>query len=320
MKQLLLRLGIFFMCAALVSAPVIGQATDGFSLTQEQYDRIDQALLDETKELPISDEFRINVSPDDLSVTPGLDENWTNILLLGTDTGSIKLNYGRTDTMIIMSVNKNTGKIRLSSLVRDMKVSLPFHKREYKINTANAFGGPLLAVKTVNEVFGLNIRHYVSINFSGFIKVIDSLGGVELLLNAGESQIVGVPHLNEPQLLNGTQALSYVRIRKLDDNFGRNERQRKLLSSLFNKVMSNSDIESAMRALTEVLRHMVTNLSINDLFTLIVPVFRGMENMETTGFPASGDYRHEQSADTKDSYVVFDLETTRRKLHDYIYQ
>ncbi|HUM61692.1 MAG TPA: LCP family protein, partial [Clostridia bacterium] len=206
------------------------------------------------------------------------------------------------------------------SLVRDMKVNLPFYKNKYKINTANAFGGPLLAVKTVNEVFGLNIRHYVSINFNGFVKVIDSLGGVELILTAGESRIVGVPHLDEPQLLDGTQALEYVRIRKLDDNFGRNERQRKLLSSLFNKMMKDSNIETAVKAMTEALRHMATNLSINDLLTLVVPVLSGMETMETTGFPAVGDYRHETNAKTNDSYIVFDLEATRQKLHNYIYQ
>ncbi|HUM60378.1 MAG TPA: hypothetical protein PLA31_02880, partial [Clostridia bacterium] len=118
MKQLLVRLGTIFLCVALVWSPLVSLATDNLELTQEQYDEIDQALLDETKELPISDEFRINVSPDDLSVTEGLDENWMNILLLGTDTGSIKLNYGRTDTMMIMSVNRVTGKIRLASLVR----------------------------------------------------------------------------------------------------------------------------------------------------------------------------------------------------------
>lgn len=320
MKQLLVRLGAIFLCVALVWSPLVSLATDSLKLTQEQYDEIDQALLDETKELPISDEFRINVSPDDLSVTEGLDENWMNILLLGTDTGNIKLNYGRTDTMMIMSVNRVTGKIRLASLVRDMKVNLPFYKNKYKINTANAFGGPLLAVKTVNEVFGLNIRHYVSINFNGFVKVIDSLGGVELVLTAGESRIVGVPHLDKPQLLDGTQALEYVRIRKLDDNFGRNERQRKLLSSLFNKMMKDSDIETAVKAMTEALRHMATNLSINDLLTLVVPVLSGMETMETTGFPAVGDYRHETDAKTNDSYIVFDLEATRQKLHNYIYQ
>mgnify|MGYP007001777469 FL=1 len=99
-----------------------------------------------------------------------------------------------------------------------------------------------------------------------------------------------------------------------------NERQRKLLSSLFNKMMKDSNIETAVKAMTEALRHMATNLSINDLLTLVVPVLSGMETMETTGFPAVGDYRHETNAKTNDSYIVFDLEATRQKLHNYIYQ
>ncbi|NLX83291.1 MAG: hypothetical protein GXZ04_05695 [Clostridiales bacterium] len=289
------------------------------NLTDEELAAIDLALQDENKDVPVQEGFRIQVSPDDLSVTEGLDENWMNILLLGTDTGSIQLNYGRTDTMIILSVNKVTGKMKLASLVRDMKVDLPIYNRPAKINAANAYGGPLLAVKTVNETFGLNIRHYVSINFKGFKNVIDQLGGVELLLNGSESKIVGVRHLDEPQLLNGEQALEYVRIRMLDNNFGRNERQRKLLNSLFNKILKGSNMQQAMEALTEAIQHMATNLSINDLLSLVIPVFTGMEQMDTIGFPAEGDYRY-QYEEPLASAVVFKLEETKQKLHDYIYQ
>lgn len=295
------------------------------ALTEEKFVQLDEALRDESKDRPITEEFRIKVDPNDLSAVEGLDKDVINILLLGTDTGNINLNYGRTDTMIIMSVNKVTGKIKLASLVRDMQVNIPFHNRGYKINAANAFGGPLLAIKTVNETFGLNIRHYVSINFSGFTKVIDSLGGVEMVLVGGEAMLVGVPYSTEPVLLNGEQALNYVRIRQLDDNFGRNERQRKLLSSLFNKMLSTSDMQSAMAALTESLKHMATNLSVSDLMTLVIPVFSGMEDMETTGFPVKGDY-YVKSVETSEgmktimhSVIIFDKEKTSQKMHDYFY-
>lgn len=318
MKSFLLKIGAFAMCVLLVSALIGNALADERALTDEQYSEIEQALLDQSKELPVAEEYRVKVSPDDLSVKEGLDENWMNVLLLGTDTGSISLNFGRTDTMIILSVNRQTGKMRLASLVRDMQVNLPLHNRLYKINVANAFGGPLLAVKTVNETFGLNIRNYVSINFNGFKKVIDSLGGVELVLSEDEARLVGVPISSQAQVLNGQQALDYVRIRQLDDNFGRNERQRMLLSSLFKKMLGGSDMVQAMAALTEALKHMATNLSINDLFTLVVPVFTGMENMDTAGFPAAGDYRH-KTTDRQEAVIEFDLEKTRQKLHDYIY-
>lgn len=288
-------------------------------ISEEDLKAIEEALLDQSKDLPIGEEFRVTVPEGDLSVTEGLDENVINILLLGTDTRSIRLNYGRTDTMIIMSLNKQTGKIRLASLVRDMYVKLPYYKNSYKINAANAFGGPLLAVKTVNENFGLNIRSYVSINFSGFTKVIDSLGGVEMVLRPSEAITVGVPHTEEPQLLNGEQALKYVRIRSTDNNFVRNERQRKLLTSLFNKMLSSSNLQTAMAALTEALTHMATNLSMNDVVTLVLPVFKGMEGMDTTGFPAEGDYSYGNN-ERDQALVLFNLETTKQKLHDYLYQ
>lgn len=317
--QMLKKLSVLFLCAVLALtalAPALAESSD---ISEEEYARINESLLDESKDLPVSEEFRAKVDPEDLSVTEGLDENWMNILLLGTDTGNIQLNYGRTDTMIILSVNKVTGKMRLSSLVRDMQVDLPIVNWPSKINAANAYGGPLLSVKTVNETFGLNIRHYVSINFNGFKKVINNLGGVELVLDDAEAGIVKAKRTTEPQVLTGEQALEYVRIRMLDNNFGRNERQRKLLTSLFNKMLKNASMEEAMQALTESLKHMATNLSINDLLSLVIPVFSGMENMDTAGFPAEGDYYYNHTA-SLGSVVLFDREKTTQKLHDYIYQ
>lgn len=301
---------------ALLSVPAAMMASQ--TLSDEDYLALEQALLDESKDMPIQQEFHVKLSPDDVSAVQGLDDKWVNILLLGTDTGNISLNYGRTDTMIIMSVNKQTGKVCLASLVRDMYIMIPVIERENRINTANAFGGPLLAIKAVNETFGLNITNYVSINFSGFKKVIDSLGGVELVLKPSESQIVGAPHSDGPVLLNGEQALSYVRIRSLDDNFGRNERQRKLLTSLFNKMLSGSSMQQATTAMMESIKHMATNLSLNDLLTLVVPIFSGMSGMETIGFPQEGDFQG-KTLENGASVIFFDQEATSQKLHDYIF-
>ncbi len=306
------------LAAAMILGLMFSAAATTPELTEDQIEAIRAALEDDSKELPIDEVFRVPVSPNDLSDVKGLDEDWMNILLLGTDTGNYSLNYGRTDTMIIMSVNKASGKMRLASLVRDMQVNIPFYDMLNKINTANAFGGPLLAMKTVNETFGLNIRHYVSINFNGFVDVIDKLGGVDLVLEGGEAGIIGVSYSQNARTLNGEQALKYVRIRSLDNNFGRNERQRKLLSSLFDKMLSGGDLQKTMSALTEALKHMATNLSINDLMTLVIPVFTGMEDMDTAGFPAEGDWHYETS-EAAQSMVVFDEEITSQKLHNYIY-
>ena len=204
--------------------------------TPEQRDAINAALEDGSKLLPVGEEFRIKVNPDDLSIAEGLDDTWKNILLLGTDTGNINLNYGRTDAMLVLSINKRTGELKLTSLVRDMFVKIPNTSMHNRINAANAFGGPLLAVKTVNETLGLNIKLYASINFSGFKDVVDALGGVDIEITDTEARIIGIEKLEGAQTLSGDEALQYVRIRKIGSNFGRNERQRTFLVALLNKT------------------------------------------------------------------------------------
>lgn len=289
------------------------------AFTQEQLEALNAALMDESSEMIIGDEFRVTVSEDDLSVAPGLDPAWVNILLLGTDTGSRVLNYGRTDTMMVLSVNKSTGEMRLSSLVRDMYVTIPHLRIPNRINTANVFGGPLYAVKVVNETLGLNIKHYVSVNFQGFKDIIDYLGGVTLSLSLAEARIAGAYLTTESQLLNGEQALAYVRIRQLDNNFGRNTRQRKLLDAMLKKLLGGSDFNQIMSALTEALRHLTTNMTINEVLQLVPAVLKAKADMQTVGFPITGDWHHEMINGVM-SVVIFDQEKTQQKLHGFIYE
>lgn len=316
MKKLTALILVLFSVFGLFSA-ALAQQPD--ALSQEQLDALAAALMDENSELIIGDEFRVQVSEDDLSVTPGLDKDWVNILLLGTDTGSAQLNYGRTDTMLILSVNRATGKMRLASLVRDMYVDIPHLAVRNRINTANAFGGPLYAIKVVNETFGLNITDYASVNFTGFKDIVDKLGGVTLAMSIAEAKIAGAQYTTEPQLLNGEQALEYVRIRKLDNNFGRNSRQRILLDALLRKVLSGSDLTQIMAALTETLRHLTTNMSINEVLQLVPAVIKNNEEMDMAGFPASGDY-HNAMINGVMSVVIFRPEATKEKLHRFIYE
>lgn len=315
MKRILLTLLIALF---MVSTLALTGCAETLKATQQEIDELEAAILDDSKELLIQDAFRINIKEDDLSVTPGLDKDWKNILLLGTDTGSASLNHGRTDTMIILSVNMKTGKMRLSSLVRDMEVNIPYRNNLYKINVANAFGGPLLAIKAVNETFGLNITDYCSVNFSGFIKIIDSLGGVELILSGAEAQLAGAAITTEPQVLNGAQALEYVRIRNLDNNFGRNERQRILLFSVFEKITKGSNFQQITAALSEVLKYLATNLSLNEVLQLTLPVLGNIQPLDMSGFPIEGDWHYERTTQLQ-SVVVFDKVKTQQKLHDFIY-
>jgi len=285
--------------------------------TPEQRDAINAALEDGSKLLPVGEEFRIKVNPDDLSIAEGLDDTWKNILLLGTDTGNINLNYGRTDAMLVLSINKRTGELKLTSLVRDMFVKIPNTSMHNRINAANAFGGPLLAVKTVNETLGLNINLYASINFSGFKDVVDALGGVDIEITEAEARIIGIEKLEGAQTLSGDEALKYVRIRKIDNNFGRNERQRTFLVALLNKI-KNSDIDVAIEALILSLSHMATNMSINDVLPLMPLVITNQKDMAMLSLPAKGDYTLGTTS-WGASVVLFDKQRTRDTFIRFVY-
>lgn len=285
--------------------------------TPEQRDAINAALEDGSKLLPVGEEFRIKVNPDDLSIVEGLDDTWKNILLLGTDTGNINLNYGRTDAMLVLSVNKRTGELKLTSLVRDMFVKIPNTSMHNRINAANAFGGPLLAVKTVNETLGLNINLYASINFSGFKDVVDALGGVDIEITDAEAKIIGIEKLEGAQILSGDEALQYVRIRKIDNNFGRNERQRTFLVALLNKI-KNSDIDVAIEALILSLSHMATNMSVNDILPLVPLVIANQKDMAMLSLPASGDFIYGTTS-WGASVVLFKEQNTKDTFMRFVY-
>lgn len=303
----------------LTMVPALASPNNELDLSDEQLKALELALADENRDVPVDEVFRIKMSAgDDLSIAQGLDEDWLNILILGTDTGSAKINYGRTDAMMILSVNTKTGTTKLTSLVRDMLVDIPGLKVNNRINVANAFGGPYLAIKTVNEVMGLNITRYCTVNFRGFAAIVDYLGGVELTLSGAEAGEANVPQSNGPQPLNGEQALAYVRIRKLDNNFGRNERQRKLLSSLLNKV-KHSSMDKVLGAVTETFKTISTNLTTAEVISLLPAVLRNAEQLHMLSLPAAGSYQYETTS-WGASVVRFDEEATRATFHNFVYQ
>lgn len=310
-------LAMLLLISTLLTMAYAALAEPANELTPEQLAEIIAALEDEQKMLPIDERFRLKIDERDLSITPGLDEAWLNILLLGTDTGDMRLNYGRTDAMMVLSVNADSGEMKLTSLVRDMYVDIPDMKLQNRINTANAFGGPLLAVKTVNEVLGLNIRHYCSINFKGFEEIIDYLGGVTIALSGGEASLVGARGTREPQLLNGKQALDFVRIRQLDNNFGRNERQRRLLTAVLEQVRSSA-YDQVMNAVTAGFKAIATNLSAGDVISLLPVVLRNTGEMATLSLPQEGQYHH-KTTEAGASVVVFEAEPTRSAFHQFVY-
>ena len=280
------------------------------------------SLLEGEKAVNVQDEFRHYVADGDYSVVEGLDKDVMNILLLGTDSAGA-LNNGRTDTMIICSINVKTGSVKLSSIVRDLYVQMPGMQSKNKINAANSFGGPNMAIKCVNETFGLNVSRYVSINFNAFVDLVDLLGGVNLEITSGEAgQINKHSGSSAPRVkageahLDGAQALMYCRTRNLDNNFGRNERQRKFLDAMVKKVISGSNMDTLMELVETGMHYVDTNLSTSDLFTIMFTVLPNMGDMQMYSCPGQGEYHYDNSGT---SAVIGHMDKVNASLHAFIY-
>ena len=168
MNRFLTRLTALMLTLALLLAPL--------ALAEDTPD----GAIDEGAEYEaaLQNEPKVTVSQDELAITPGLDPDWVNILLAGSDSRTGK-GYSRTDAMIILSLNVRSGQVRMTSVMRD--IWTPMHGRApQKINACTVFGGPTLAMRTLNEDFRMNIEDYVLIGMQAIEAVIDLIGGVEL--------------------------------------------------------------------------------------------------------------------------------------------
>ena len=158
---------------------------------------IDELIESDPDLAPLEGDDKVKVN--DLSITEGLPGEWTNILLLGSDTRNIK-KVSRTDTMMIASINTNDGRIKLISILRDTVVPIPGHG-DKKLNSASYYGGPELTMKVVNECFKMNISKYVLVNFGGFKEVIDTLGGIQLDVTEAEMEQINLNLKEQARLL-----------------------------------------------------------------------------------------------------------------------
>ncbi len=181
-----------------------------------------------------------------------------NILLFGVDTNSYK---GRSDVTMIISINHNTKKVSIVSLMRAMHVNIGVRNHNWGLlNAAYSYGGPALAIRTVESNFGIPIKGFVAVNFNSFVKIINALGGVTISLTPAEARYLGLRSGNNR--LSGSQALSYSRIRKLDSDFQRNQRQRNVINSILNE-MAASGGSTVYKVATVILANTYTNLDLN---------------------------------------------------------
>ena len=199
---------------------------------------------------------------------------------------------------IIVSINKKDGSIKLTSVLRDLYVTIPGYKSKNRINVAYSRGGGQLAMRTMNKLLELNIEHYVVINFYGLASIIDSLGGVDIELTKAEAGAINtyikknlkkggydnqekgyvrqdLQKVNGVQHLDGIQAVMYARLRSIDNDFKRSERQRHLLEVLLGQVLDGGlDLNKLLSLLETCLSYAETNMSAMDMVSLAMGVLQ----------------------------------------------
>ncbi len=258
----------------------------------------------------------------------GMESDIINVLLVGVDTRG-EFEDSRTDSMIIATVDPSTKKVKLTSLMRDMYVEIP--GRGYnRINAAFEIGGIELLKKTIKYNFGLAVDKYAAIDFNGFQDVIDLMDGIEVDIknyevneinkfikevNGSNSTLLQGPGL---QKLNGQQALSYSRIRKVGNNdYERTERQRRVLSLLLAKI-KDTKVMSYPKLYATLSPYIKTNIDFNSMLKLVYTVYK-FDNFtpDSSRIPVDGHFK--ETSIKGASVLVPDLRYNAKELYTFIY-
>ena len=274
---------------------------------------------------------KINIKEEDIVMNETVANNealkgYRNIALFGVDARDKSLGKGnRSDTIIIASINEDTGDVKLCSVYRDTYLNLG-NDSYNKCNAAYAKGGPEQAINMLNMNLDLNITDYVTVGFTGLREVIDAIGGVTI--DVQENEIV---HLNNyqismvgktddgenyyategkdyiavtspgPQVLNGLQATAYCRIRYVGDDFVRAERQRRVIAECL-EVAKKSDPTKLIKAFDGVTDSISTSFDADEIASLIKDV--GKYNIVASdGFPFA-THRETGKVGSKGSCVI----------------
>lgn len=202
------------------------------------------------------------------------DSNVTNILLIGVDGSSSDTSL-RSDTMLLVSIDRNNKKIKLTSFLRDTWAVIPSNKAYSKLNAACSYGGAQLVLDTIEYNYNVEIDHYMLVGFDMFSTIIDSVGGIEVEVTEKEAEFMRATakvtrniQSGESVHMDGAQALVYCRIRKLDSDFMRTYRQRKVITALIDKAKS-TDLLSLKNLADTVLPMVQTDISPMELTKLI---------------------------------------------------
>lgn len=302
------------------------------TLSQQQIDQI----LSETD--PVSPDFTGPVLEHEDITTGGQPaqeisgENIIQILLIGQDARPGE-GRQRSDAMILCTINKSKKTLTLTSFMRDMYVQIPGYGGN-KLNAAYQFGGMPLLDQCLYESFGIQVDGNIEVDFDGFMEVVDILGGVDVELTATEASYLnrhreeGDWYLREGvNHLDGEQALAYSRLRKINAeadgtgeksyaDYGRTNRQRRVLMAMFEKVasMGLDDVDKVIPLVNKLTEHVATDMDSTQILRYVqelLPIFSQLQ-VDNLRIPIEGGY-YSAYVGSKD-VLVPDLEANRKAL------
>lgn len=270
-------------------------------------------LLDKTEKVEINEE-NLGITPENKELAVK-NKGVTNIALFGVDAQEGKT--GRSDAIMILSIDKDHDKIKLSSIMRDSYTDINGHGKD-KITHAYAFGGPELALNTINKNFNLSIDKFITVNFTTLPKIVDKIGGIEMNLTEGDLKYMNSNLSTGKNTLNGTQALAYARIRYDGGDQRRTERHRNVIIAIFNKI-KGMPVSSYPGTLNELLPLVSTNISSSQFMTLGKDIIStGATSMEEYRVPCNN---HSNGKNINGVYyMTFDISAETKELHKFIYE
>lgn len=281
---------------------------------------------------PLSEQETSDTNPEDL-----LQESMVlNIALFGIDRRTSNDNHSRSDSSMILSLDGRRKKIKLTSLMRDTWVEIPGHNSN-RLNTAIAFGGESLAIKTIQENFGIKIDRYATVDFESFKVIVDIIGGIDMSLSAKEAAYINgdllyyksnselLPVADGVYHLDGEKTLSYSRARKvatpegLHDDYARTYRQRRVLSIIVEK-MKTCNLNQILNVIEKAGPYISTNLKKSEILSLSKNALTYLNyKIEDFRIPTNNNVKG-QNINGMEVLIIPDKKKARYDLAKFIYE
>jgi len=257
------------------------------------------------------------------------DQDVVNILLIGADKRADEIDVGRSDTTMIATIDLKNGKLKLTSLMRDMYIDIPGYGY-HKFNAAYSFGGVQLVYQTIAEHFGVKLDGYAEVDMEAFRQCVDLIGGVPMELTEAEAYFLQTAYSTSKHgekdvvagqnLMTPYQALAYCRIRQdITGEYGRTDRQRKVLISIFNE-MKRADIMTITNICMKSLNYVTTDLTESQIRSLLMSVISmGTTEIEQLRIPYEGSFTEGRLSGDGAWVIQPDYDLNRQALQYFIF-